>query len=90
MHQAELDLAEALAAELGRQVRGPQPALLDLLLERRDRALEAVLAELVEDASRAARSPRARTSRIQSSCSWNSGSVEKSHAIANRLLIASV
>ena len=49
MHQAELDLAEALAAELRVEVRRPQPALLDLLLQRRDRALEAVLAELVDD-----------------------------------------
>ena len=49
VHQAELDLAEALAAEVGRQVRRPQAALADLLLQRRDRALEAVLAELVED-----------------------------------------
>ena len=49
VHEAELDLAEALAAEVGRQVGGPQAALLDLLLERRDGALEAVLAELLED-----------------------------------------
>ena len=47
--QAELDLAEALAAELGRQVGGPQAALAHLLLQRRDRAHEAVLAELLED-----------------------------------------
>ena len=49
MHEAELDLAEALAAEVGRQVGGPQAALLDLLLQRLDRALEALLAELLED-----------------------------------------
>ena len=49
VHEAELDLAEALAAEVGRQVGGPQAALLDLLLERRDGALEALLAELLED-----------------------------------------
>ena len=48
MHEAELDLAEALAAEVGRQVGGPQAALLDLLLQRRDRALEALLAEILE------------------------------------------
>ena len=35
-----LHLAEALAAELGRQVRRPQPALLDLLLQRAQRAVE--------------------------------------------------
>jgi hypothetical protein len=40
VHEAELDLAEALAAELGRQVRGPQPAALDLLLQRRVDAVE--------------------------------------------------
>ncbi len=49
VHQAELDLAEALPAQLGRQVRSPQPALLDLVAQWRDRALEAVLAELLED-----------------------------------------
>jgi hypothetical protein len=38
VHQPELDLAEALPPRLGREVRGPQPALLDLLLQRRDRA----------------------------------------------------
>ena len=35
VHQPELDLAEPAAAELRRQVRGPQALLLDLLLERR-------------------------------------------------------
>ena len=48
MHEPELDLAEALAAELGRQVGGPQAALAYLLLQRRDGAHEAVLAELLE------------------------------------------
>jgi hypothetical protein len=48
MHEPELHLAEALAAEVRRQVRGEQPARLDLLLERRDRTVEALLAELVE------------------------------------------
>ena len=41
VHQPEAHLPHALAAELGRQVRGPQPALLDLLLQRRDRLAEA-------------------------------------------------
>ena len=77
MHQAELDLAEALAAELGVEVRRPQAALLDLLLQRRHRAHRAARSR--GRASRAARSPRGRTSRIQSRCAWNSGSVEKSH-----------
>ncbi len=45
MHQPELDLAEALAAELGIEVRRPQSALLDLLLERRDRGVEPGLVE---------------------------------------------
>ena len=40
VHEAELDLAEALAAELGRQVRRPQAALAHLLLQRRQRAVE--------------------------------------------------
>ena len=49
MHEPELDLAEALAAELGVEVRGPQPAALDLLLQRRVDAVERVLVELVGD-----------------------------------------
>ncbi len=49
VHEAEPDLAEALPAEVRRQVRGPQPALLDLLLERLDRPLPALLPQLVED-----------------------------------------
>ena len=49
VHQPEAHLAHALPAELGRQVRGPQPALLDLLLQRRDRLAQAVEAELVPD-----------------------------------------
>ena len=48
VHQPELDLAEPLAAELGIEVRRPQAALADLLGERRDRALEPVVAELVD------------------------------------------
>ncbi len=49
VHQPEAHLAHALAAELGRQVGGPQPALLDLLLQRRDRLAQTVQAELVPD-----------------------------------------
>ena len=49
VHQAELDLAEALAAELGVQVRRPQAALAHLLLQRRDQPPEGVVAELAED-----------------------------------------
>jgi hypothetical protein len=49
VHETEPDLAEALPAQVRRQVRRPQPARLDLLLQGRDRALEALLAELVED-----------------------------------------
>ena len=40
MHEAELDLAEALAAERGRQVRRPQAALAHLLLQRRQRPID--------------------------------------------------
>ena len=54
-----LDLAEALAAEVGREVRRPQPALLDPLLQRGQRAVE--LRRARGRASRAARSPRGRT-----------------------------
>ena len=49
VHEAELDLAEALPAEVGRQVRGPQPAALDLLLQRRVDAVERRLVELGDD-----------------------------------------
>ena len=49
VHQPELDLAEALAAELGREVRGPQAALLDLLLQRRVDAIEVGLRQTVLD-----------------------------------------
>src|ERR1700674_5960383 len=46
VHQAELHLPIALAAELGWEVRGPQLLLLDLLLKRSDRAHEAVFVGL--------------------------------------------
>jgi hypothetical protein len=49
VHEAELDLAEALAAELGRQVRRPQPAALDLVLQRRVDAVERRLVEVGGD-----------------------------------------
>ena len=61
VHQAELDLAEALAAEVGRQVGGPQAALLDLLLQRRDRRARSRPGRAPRRRSRSARSPRART-----------------------------
>ena len=57
VHQAEADLAHALPAELGRQVGGPQPARLDLLLQRRHRARSA------RRARARARSPPAARSR---------------------------
>ena len=38
VHQRELDLAEALAAEFGAEVAGPQALVLHLLLQRLDRA----------------------------------------------------
>ena len=46
MHEPERDLAEALPAELRRQVRGPQPALADLALQRGERAVELRLVEV--------------------------------------------
>jgi hypothetical protein len=49
VHQPELDLAEALAPELRREVRGPQPPLLHLFLQRGEDAVELVLSELVRD-----------------------------------------
>ena len=49
VHEAELDLAEALAAEIGREVRRPQLLLAHLLLQRGDRAAEALLAHLAVD-----------------------------------------
>ena len=36
VHQPQLDLAVALAAEFGAQMAGPQAALLHLFLQRRD------------------------------------------------------
>ena len=41
MHEPEAHLAEALPAELGRQVRRPQPALAHALLQRMQRAVQA-------------------------------------------------
>ena len=46
MHQPELHLAEALAAQLRRQVRRPEAALLDALLDRLERALEGVAVQV--------------------------------------------
>ena len=61
VHEAELDLAEALAAELGRQVRRPQPALLDLLLAAARWRARSPPGRGPRRPSRSARSPRART-----------------------------
>jgi hypothetical protein len=79
VHQPELDLAEALSAELGRQVRRPQAAPLDLVAQRRDRAKPSSpsSSNTVSSGQTSART----NSSIQSSLRWNSGSVEKSHAI---------
>ena len=46
VHQAELDLAKALAAELRVQVRGPQTLFLDLLLQRPGGAPQPLPSEL--------------------------------------------
>src|SRR6185437_3279110 len=48
VHQPELDLAEALAAELGIEMRGPQAVRPDLLGQRLDRSRQAVGTELVD------------------------------------------
>ena len=63
-----------------------RPAVLDLLLERTDDLLvhrvRAVVDEVRAEREVERLDTRSRTnSSIQSSCSWNSGSVEKSHAI---------
>ena len=49
VHQAELDLAEALTAELGRQVSRPEALLPDLLVQRRVDPIELGLADVVLD-----------------------------------------
>ena len=49
VHQPEPHLPHPLAAELRRQVRGPQAARLDLLLQRRHRLPQPVEPELVPD-----------------------------------------
>jgi hypothetical protein len=49
VHEAELDLAEALPAQLLVEVRGPQPALLDLLAQRLHGAHHLVPLELVDE-----------------------------------------
>ena len=79
VHQPELDLAEALPAELGRQVRGPQAALLDLLLQRRVDAVEVGLvrrSSIVLDRPHLLAHELAHPLELAS----NSGSVEKSQA----------
>ena len=48
VHEAELDLAEPLAPELGIEVCRPQILSLDLLPQRRHRPLEAVKSEFVD------------------------------------------
>ena len=47
VHQPELQLAEALAAELGVEVCGPQATLLDPLLERSIDPVEAGLVAML-------------------------------------------
>jgi hypothetical protein len=83
VHEPELDLAEALAAELGRQVRGPQPAGLDLLLQRRVDPVEPAWSSSSTTVSSGHSSSRT-NSRIQASSRSNSGSVEKSQLIGQR------
>jgi hypothetical protein len=82
VHEAELDLAEPLAPEVGRQVRGPQPALRTcscsgaISLRNEASSSSAKIVSIGQISSRT-------KSRIQSSFCWNSGSVEKSHAMAS-------
>ena len=85
VHQAELHLAEAAAAHVGREVRGPQALALDLLLQRRGDPVErspALRRAPASAASRAGMISSRTNPRIQSSFASNSGSVEKSHAMA--------
>src|SRR3954454_23137263 len=49
VHQPELDLPEALAAQVRRQVRGPQTPALDLLLQRLVEPVELLLGDVVDD-----------------------------------------
>jgi hypothetical protein len=46
VHEAELDLAEALAAQLGVQMRGVQAALLDALAQRSHRPQQLLVREV--------------------------------------------
>ena len=80
MHEAELHLPEALAAQLGIQVRGPQALLLDLLLQRlaaRRRPSQPSSSMSVSSGHTCSRTKP----RIHSSLASNSGSVEKSQGI---------
>ena len=61
VHQPEAHLAHALPAELGGQVRCPQAAGLDLLLQRRDRARAARRVPARARSPPAARSRRGRS-----------------------------
>ena len=85
VHQAEADLAHALAAELLGQVGGPQAALLDLLLQRAPCARISPSRPSSGQIVSSGQISRRTRSRIQSSCSWKSGSVEKSQLIARVL-----
>ena len=85
VHQAELHLAEAEAAHVRRQVGGPQALALDLLLQRvgdllRTPRVPPACATTSPSVSSGKISSRTKRS-IQSSFSWNSGSVLKSHAM---------
>ncbi len=46
MHEAELDLPEAHSPEVRREVRGPQPLALYLLLEGADHLQELLVVEI--------------------------------------------
>ena len=78
VHETQTDLSQALAAELRRQVRGPQPPRLDLLLQRRERSPPGHRCPSSCQIASSGQISRRTKSAIQSSCSWKSVSVEKS------------
>ena len=91
VEQRQLELAVALAAQLGAEVGGPQLLAPDLFLERVD-DLAQLSSSGVKTRSGHTRSSGSTSSRTnasaQSSLAWNSGSVSKSHAMMPPLVDA--
>ena len=84
VHQGQLHLAVPLAAKVRSEMAGPQALLADLLLERLDdprpaRDPSAARRPCRPTGRRSVRFPLRTNRSIQSSFSWNSGSVSKSH-----------